>query len=258
MAYNSYRKTSDFDDRVLGPTVEFLEKQKEDPSLPQGVDLKLVMINTLQQADRLAIEALQSLRSNYEDSAWLTVGLGMIAYVLAMFGIEGAYHLLTGNQYLLWSSLVGASAAVAGSVWYFRRTYQLRSGNVRHQVNDIRAAIAREQGTMPASEDDEPALGLILRLWPEMPAWARYRRSSFYQRNPVTSIVVAGLLVGTFQFGLLGILGGLVALGLAACSIALYLWTKAGNARDDGEMLEDWNRKVQTLASMIERKLEEL
>ena len=122
----------------------------------------------------------------------------------------------------------------------------------------IRAAIAREQGTMPASEDDEPALGLILRLWPEMPAWARYRRSSFYQRNPVTSIVVAGLLVGTFQFGLLGILGGLVALGLVACSIALYLWTKAGNARDDGEMLEDWNRKVQTLASMIERKLEEL
>ena len=207
MAFNSYRMTTEFGKGWIAPTVEFLENQKEDLSVAPGLDLKLVMIDTLLHADRLATEAVLALKASYDDSVWMTVGLGTIVYVMGLFGLEGAYHLMSTDPPVFWFSLIGAIAVVTGLVWHFRTVYYLRSNKVRRQVNDIRASIAREQGMMPASEDDESALSLILRIWPELPTWAKYRRKNFYQRNPVKSIAIAVLLMAAWQSGGFGAIG---------------------------------------------------
>jgi hypothetical protein len=66
------------------------------------------------------------------------------------------------------------------------------------------------------------------------------------------------MLLFAFQAGYYGSLGGVIFLGLALASVALYIITKIGNVRSDRRMLQDWNAKIEALSSKIDSKLREL
>lgn len=259
MAYGAIDRSTKFSSAVVRPISEFQKNQGDEKDLEVRADPRLVTINTLQIADRLASEALSAIESSYQDSSWLTVALGMLAYTVFFMafgfntpGLDGSLR-----AFVLFLTLVLLITVLGLMIWRFKKSFLTRSTSLRLRIMEIQAALNREQGITPSSEGDESGLEMIMKIWPELPVWTEYRRN-FYQRNPAASLLIAGMILFAWQLGYYGTLGGSIALALISSSSLLYVWTKIGNSRSDQKMIKEWNSKIKDLDDQIGSKLGEL
>jgi hypothetical protein len=264
MTLRSYRKSLDLSHNVLRPTLSYLETQEHRDEGTEHADPGSVVVETLQQADRLAVDAFVARYASYEDSTWLIVLLGIIAYAL-MFVFTVSWHLVGDNYsdysvvFLVTFPLTVASIFVL--VMWNKKRYLIQSNELNERIGYLEAAIAREAGTAPTVDGAESGLETLLNICPEMPKWTRYRTRNFAYRNPTMSIVIGWTIyvITIFSGALFFIgLGFPFLVILVGTSVILYLTTKYRNIQSDRRKLRQWRSKLETMKTDMESKLQGL
>jgi hypothetical protein len=262
MSYRSNRKALNLSNDLLRPTISYLEGKEQGGAEPP--DPRVMVIETLLQANRLAVEAFMARYSSYEDMNWLIVLMGIIGYALIFMStvILGRDGNLQGDLrvFLLVILLLTLATIIVLLKWN-KKCYRIQSEELNEKIGYLEKAIARETGTASMSDGYESGLETLLNVCPEMPKWTRYRTRNFAYRNPSISIVIGWTLFVIVLYA-----GSLVSIGmgipflliLVGSLLTLYLVTKYSNFRSDRRKLLRWRSKIETMKADMESKLQGL
>ncbi len=231
------------------------------------VDTRMIIIESLSEGRRLASEAYESARSNYQDSVIIMTVVGMVLSVI--LGIL-TFILVDSEDRDRIALAVGVLSMVAFSAisWF------LLAAKSKPQISEFKtwaakldSALSREVAGQNPSDSDPSSFELIADSFKEMPKWLKARRRAGGFRQPFFWLLIFFLSYGAFEAGLTGLswwFAGQRLIGTVAIvvCVVLVLCTVFSNRnwkrRLDQELektLSGWNERFDALRTEMERLL---
>jgi len=240
------------------------------------MDVKATLIDSLSEGHRLAQEASESVKSNYEDLIIIILVSG-IAFFFG--GFLAAWWLQPPDMASSdWSRVpvaVGAMAMLAftlPSLWRARSRHKKAIGRFERSVSLLGGALASETSSLQPPDGFPSSFEIIAGAWDEVPSWLAARRRAGMFRHPSiwTAIVVFAysgfllLVAGIAELLYPGIdyqtAGVIVALGsvMVVSTMLLYFRWSRDQKLESERIVGDWRRRVEILRSEMEKYLQGL
>ena len=243
------------------------------PALPAPDDVGVLLITGLAEGHRLASEAHDMEKSAYHDNLLLAMVLAIAVWALVFIGI---FAMSTDPDFgsrvnrALGLSVVSAVALGVGArvIAYVR--FRPRILRYRFWADRLWDAWTREVTPSLWGTPGPSAFELLVESFQELPRWLEVRRRSWLSRDPALGFLVIAIVIWAFE-----LLGGGVSLLISgnwlwsilafavgiALSVGLYLlygWIKRRADEEETRDYSDWNRRLETVRSRMDRFLQDL
>jgi hypothetical protein len=235
---------------------------------------RVMLIDGLAEAHRLAAETYEAERSNLQDAELIAivfegvVGWLVLLILFSQLPLIAAFEFSAPDAALL--ALVLAFFATATTILVVRRHYRPRLQRYWEWKEKLRIALSREtEGIKP--DDVEPsAVELLFDVGKELPDWFKTRRKGAAYLEPGTWLILSYLAIIGFSMLLPAIylvLAGLtpdawwvmaIGGGIVAGTVALYFYWSRGQKERERELMSQYNERLRTFEDQAMRKLEEL
>jgi len=242
------------------------------PSFQQReADAKAVLIDSLAEGRRLASEAYDSVKSNYEDSFIISVLAAMLVFaVLAVVSWFASSQFLEGPERIVVTIVVGAVGSVYLLVFQLIRLVMTTKpvlAEIKAWRGRLEGALFRETTVVGLADSGPSSFEVVLDSYRELPKWLKARSKGGAFRQPglwflmfFISYGIYGLaLYGVFQLGTGNLpVGGLffgVAMVLVYVVFALYLRWKRQQDEESKTVSDEWSGRYETLRSEMEAYL---
>jgi membrane protein implicated in regulation of membrane protease activity len=228
-----------------------------------------LLIDGLRQGYRFSSEAVETMKSNYEDSLLLTLLLGLFVFAWGLMVSITSQEPLSpnsGSQALITAVLLSILVSVPASI-VIRRMYRRDMAQVREWAGRFREAIDREMDGSVMEDDGRSAFGLLIDATPEIPRWLSVRRRSSVKAHPflATAMFILGLSAAALFFSSSQINDGATRAAavvgsvlLVAVCVAMYAWIQDKARRQYRAGIEEWHTRIATSRSEIENLLGKL
>lgn len=240
------------------------------------MDVKATLIDSLSEGHRLAREAFESAKSNYEDLIIIILVSGIAVF---FGGFLAAWWLrppdTASSDWNLVPVVVGTMAMLVfalPSLWRTRSRYKKAIGRFEKSVSLLGGALASETSSLQPPDGSPSSIEIIAGAWDEVPSWLAARRRAGMLRHPSiwTAIVILAYSGGLLLFaGIAELLypGAdhqtaivLVALSsvMIVSAVLLYSRWSRDERLESERIIEDWRRRVEILRSEMEKYLQDL
>lgn len=240
------------------------------------MDVKATLIDSLSEGHRLAQEAFESAKSNYEDLIIIIIVSGIAVF---FGGFIATWWLqppdTASSDWSRFPVAVGAIAMLAftlPSLWRVRSSHKKAMGRFERSVSRLGGALASETSSLQPPDGSPSSFEIIAGAWDEVPSWLAARRRAGMFRHPSiwTAIVLFAysgvllLVVGIAELLYPGVdyqtAGVIVALGsvMIVSTVLLYIRWSRDQKLESERIVEDWRRRIALLKSEMEKYLQGL
>jgi len=262
--YQIERTMRNVDDLLRSSSKETSLRMKESDTGKR--ETKELLIDSLSEARRLAVEAYRAADSGYQDAILTAIVLVGLVGWMALFAALSLCSLFEPDYRLVDSLLVSFAVTWSGCailIYIVNRRARPKVLRLRKWVQDIDLAMRSERAE---SWDDGQGSSaeLLFSAYDQLPDWFRTRRKDFWYRNPVHYYIFFLLILmgSSFLVGSLGTYSDprmpmiLLLLGIG-CLVAMYVLyrqilkkTELEEARLTQEFKE---RKKQLFSKLLEQ-----
>jgi hypothetical protein len=248
-----------------GPLRKIAEGVKAQP-VKRERGIRELLTEGLSEARRLALEAYEARRSDYEDMVILSFVMGLFALLVALlvsFYIGGWEGPDVNPLMAIVAGTVAFGFSTLLSVYLVRRKYSPQLDGLRSWNSALSAAFESE--ALPAIGDVTPhsSFELLAEASRELPTWVEIRRTSMMAREPLWSmLMVYSIYAGFFLLWggsiamLDGSAGGLIAAAIGTAAIVfgllIYIVSAKRRAVEAKTLHERWRKRSDEMASHIE------
>jgi hypothetical protein len=226
-----------------------------------------VLVDSLSEGRRMAMEAHEAAKSNYEDEVILSF-IGSIA-VFIFAGVGLLYLLPSGRDAgttLFRVALALALAAGFGfaAIHYLRKTRRPRINEFKAWGERLRKVLDLETSAQVRGENSPSALELLLETSLELPKWEKARVQGAAYLYPGIWMIIFGCAYVAF-WGALGLLSAYNDFGAILVSASFLVWGILLGAlyylqwkkkvREDQEFSQAWKARVRVIESDMEKIL---
>ena len=227
-----------------------------------------MLIVSISEARRLAMEAYQARRSSYHD--FILVAFGMVGLLggMVIFVLMISFDVLAGTCYQFPASFIISFSLGAVAFLVLGPSLKPKLLAAKERVVRLDQALAREAVGSPGT-DGQTAIELLLQVSSELPEWLVARNKGGY-RNPwawfliffVSMFSVSALLSGVpLLFNEETLLSALALIGFGLGSTLImeliYRNLKKQERAENFAVKEDWERRRRYLEQRYSQLIEE-
>ncbi len=236
------------------------------------IGTRALLVQGLSEGHRMALEAYEAEKSNYEDKTIITSILGLFLFV-AMVVLMMQVSVFDGfPETSFWPVI---SVCVAAAVCFViplifaaRHRARPRILELKSQAARLEVALARETSLTPPPDGYPSSFELVADAWQQMPRWLESKRRAGMFMDPGTWLVIFILAYA----GVLGIALTAVSvaqnsgpvqiatgLGLAAsfwiATYVLYTRWRESCVEEAARVRADWSKRLESMQTEMERFL---
>ncbi|MFY9606157.1 MAG: hypothetical protein WAS24_05450 [Thermoplasmata archaeon] len=245
------------------------------PEVPEldsvSVRIHKALIDSLSEGYRLSSEAYEAAKSNYQDNIIILIVLGLIVLVGTSLAFPAINLGVGSNQF--WISFLVATAIASAitfvSVWLLHRRVTSRLKELKGWATRLEGALVQETSLAKPKDDEPSVFELLSDAWKHVPKWLEIRRKSGLFREPGTWLLIlsfaalsfSGLVFALLMFvqsPLASVIAGAVSVFLLYAVHVLYTHSKKRLDEERDRVLSDWNQRLGTMNSRMEKHLKEL
>lgn len=233
------------------------------------LDIRSALLEGLSEAKRLASEAYEGTRSNYQDSILLVAVGGIMVFLISlMAAMSDFFGLLQGPVDVGFGMAVSGGLVmvfVAAFLWLARARYRRVLLDLRSWAVGLEAAFQMESsGTMPV-DSQRSTIEILADAWKELPKWLSARRKSSMFREPGVWLVMFALVNSSWSFLMIGIMAlsvgfvyGAYSLlagsGMIAGAVYLYARWRKKRGAEDSRTKREWTERSRMLEDLLGRE----
>jgi hypothetical protein len=228
-----------------------------------------ILVDSLSEGKRIANEAYEAMKSNYEDEVIVSL---IVSVVLFMVALAGSLYLFplgydVSNAAVIAVLSLAISACFGYAViHYLRKTRKPRINEIKAWEERLGKELDVETSSRGRGENEASVLELLLETSIEIPRWEKDRARGFLYHYPGTGILLVGCAIlacygavailsasGDVNLAILGM--AMLAVGIIGGALLYMKWKR--DVREDQEMFSKaWDRRIGILKSDMQRILE--
>jgi len=248
-----------------------ISRLDEEAYASKELDIRSALLEGLSEARRLASEAYEGTRSNYQD-AMLLVAVGSVivftaSMAAAMWGYFNALLEPASVRDVLAISLVPTAIFTTVVVWLVRVRYREILPRLKDWKVDLDVAFQMEVNRVAPLDSQRSAVEIMADAWKELPTWLHARRKSSTYREPGTWLVIFALasaswwsLMGGVMMLAEGSVRGIYPLiagsGMIAGAVYLYVRWMRKRGAEDSRTEREWNERSRMLEELLGRQFQ--
>ena len=231
------------------------------------INVKAVLIDSLSEGRRLASEAYDSVKSNYEDSLILSVLGAMLVFAgVALSATLLPSEILDGNQRIAFAIAAAAVVSVVFLAYAVRRlsaVSKLALAELKPWRERLGSALTRETTNAPAADSEPSSIEMVLDSYRELPKWLKARKKAGVFRQPGLWLLIFVCSYAVYQLTFMGVLflveGDpigvwmlLAGAAFAGGAVALYLRWRSQQAVEAEGLSNEWDKRYESLKAEME------
>ncbi len=240
---------------------------------PPADDIRVLLVHSLSEGQRVASEAYEFQRSDLGDWMAIVAVSGLAVWALALlalfFGLPSENPWRSGAPLFGLATFIGIGVTLSleWAVWRHARSRILAA---RGWAERLRLALDREASRRAPMPAEPSSVELLLGLSEQIPTWLRLRRRAGLSADQAASWVVFALSFGAFwvlwlavSFALAGgflfaLVAGVAGTGLGVAAYIYWArWRQKQEETIERTLLE-WRQRAESLQSRFDRFLQDL
>ena len=236
---------------------------------PRELDIHSALLEGLSEARRLASEAFEGTRSNYQDAIILVAVGSIIVFMISLAAAVGGYvdlldrHVDVGDAMAISSGLAIAFAIAV--FWLVRARYRGILFRLKDWTDDLEIAFQMEVTGVAPADFQRSNVEVLADALKELPSWLSARRKSSTFREPGIWLVIVSLVSVSWTPLMIGVMAlsdgaieGMYSLlagaGLIAGAAYLYLRWRRRRDAEDSRTKREWNERSRALDELLSRQ----
>jgi len=255
---------------AVGSLLPGLKRIGTDSLAGREVDIHSALLEGLSEARRLASEAYEGTRSNYEDAMLLAIVGGIVVFMISLAGATLGYADILLEPVSVGDAMAVSFLAALGftvaALWFVRRRYTAILLRLKDWMLDLDVAFQMEMSGIAPVDSQRSTIETMADAWKELPSWLSARRKSSAYREPGTWILILSLLSACWYPIMLGVMmlsqGSVNGVFALACGSALvgaaayvYVRWKRSSDSEDSRTKREWSERSKMIDDLFRRQL---